>query len=494
MHGIIGKSRLVLGMIVGMTACLGSLRAQELMPFASDRALIAPNMFGNVLGTRPFLISGPGLGGIGGGGGTRTLSAILRDDVPSDASYLGLPAGTKLELLGKPKFLTFQGMKITPLDYASTVTIAAQNTLPIKEVATHTAEIQALLAKPGETAVFNAGSSQAQFSGITGIYHVFLVYDFVSGKTLLIVPNPTDGGLAGRNRISADSSPLPRDRFIFNYDFVASTALYSGAPNMNRYVFGFEKTFLDGWGSIEFRAPFASTVNSTSNADGSFGSGHGEFGNVFLVVKGLLHSTERIVISGGLGISIPTANDVRFNLGGADLLNIQNEAVILTPFLAALWTPSDRVFAQSWLGFGFDPTGNSVLTNLDGKGLTSVGKIYDPTTFQLDLQLGFWLIHPSTRDAGLRGLAPFVELHHNQQLQSQGGGASAGFTLTDSVGRLSETDLSTGAAMQFGDNLNLMGGFTFPLTGSRDRFSDWQFGVRLNYFFGPTGQARASLY
>ena len=202
-----------------------------------------------------------------------------------------------------------------------------------------------------------------------------------------------------------------------------------------------------------------------------------------------------MVVSAGLGVSIPTADDVKARLGGTEVLRIRNDAVILTPYLAGLWTPNDHLFSQGWLGFGLDPNGNAVQTNFTGQGLGSIGRLYDPTTLQCDLQFGFWLIHPcATKGSALRGLAPFVEYHMSQQIENHGTLTQGGVNVTDNIGRVSDSAVSAGAAIQLYDNINLMVGATAPLGNDRDRFSDWQVGVRLNYFFGPTGRARANLY
>lgn len=475
-------TKLALSCLAVLGAAAPALAQEPLLVF--DRALYAPSMFGNVLGTRPFVVTGPG-----GAGGTRTLSGIIRDNVPSDASFNS--NGTTL-LDNLSTGLTFQGVLIGDSDYIAKIPVVAPaSPIPINEVALHTAAIQKLLAKPGETAVFNATASQARFE-IATVYNIFLVYDFVSATGIIFVPNPADGGIAGRNRVSADSSPLPRDRVIFNYDFVSNARLTSDTPAMNRFVFGFEKTFLDGMASVEFRIPFASSVNSTSNDNGSYSSGHGEFGNVFLVLKALLASSDSLVVSAGLGVSLPTADDVRLQLGKGDILRVRNDAVILTPFVAALWTPSDRLFAQTWIAWGVDANGNRVETNLDGKGVTTKGRLYDPSTFQLDIQLGYWLIHPVEGSGVVRGFAPFLEWHFNQQLREQNSVTDGAFTLTPTLGQLSEIDMSTGFASQLGDAGNLMLGVTFPLADQRNRFSDWQLGIRLNYLFGPTARARVN--
>src|SRR5262249_15657317 len=255
--------------------------------------------------------------------------------------------------------------------------------------------------------------------------------------------NPADGGNVGRNRLSADSSPIPRDRVIFNYDFVSNTTLGPTTPSLNRFVFGFEKTFLDGLGSIELRIPFASTVNSASNNNGTFSTGHAELGNLFLLTKVLLSSSDTFAFSGGLAFSLPTADDTRLQLGGGDVLRIRNEAVIRTPYVGALWTPSDRVFAQTWYAVGLHLPAHTASPSLGGKGLQNKGRVSDPTTLQFDIQLGYWVIHP-TEGGFLRGLAPFVEFHLNHQLQNQNQLTDGPFALSPSVGQLTEFDLSAG--------------------------------------------------
>lgn len=451
------------------------------------RALVAPNMFGSVFGTRWL-----GHEGLYFSGSTRTVSGFLQGSPVGNAYFFPIPANKLLALTSE---LKFHGVNLPLSNYTTPFAITGQPYLPINEVAAQTAVIKTSIAKSNESVFFNP-SSHAQSDPTISfpIYNVFLAYDFISNRTLLIVPNPADGGLVGRNRVSTDSSPAPRDRVIFNYDFVSDNNLYPSGPTMNRFVLGFEKTFFNGLASVEFRFPFAATVSSTSNADGTFGSGHAEVGNLFVVMKAILHSEESWMMSGGIGLSIPTADDVRLNLGGSDLVKIRNDALILTPFVAALWTPTNRLFAQGWLGVSFDTNGNPAQADLDGKGLHTTGRLYDPTTLQMDAQLGYWLIHPYGRHGLLRGLAPFVEFHYNQQLSGQNTVTRGSFSLTSGFDQLSEFNVSTGAATQIGDNTNLMIGATFPMTNNDNRFNDWQVGVRLNYFFGPTGRTRTNLF
>src|SRR5439155_24227879 len=97
--------------------------------------------------------------------------------------------------------------------------------------------------------------------------------------------------------------------------------------------------------------------------------------NLHVTLKALAYSGEFLSLSGGLGISTPTAGDTRLRLGGVDLVRIDNETVLLTPFAAVLFTPSDRAFAQVWTQVGFDTRGNPVRANLGTQGLQEIGRL-----------------------------------------------------------------------------------------------------------------------
>ena len=64
-------------------------------------------------------------------------------------------------------------------------------------------------------------------------------------------------------KIAENTSPMPRDRLIFDYGYFDNVPLAPGGVNVNRLTLGFEKTFLDGMMSFELKAPMASTVDST---------------------------------------------------------------------------------------------------------------------------------------------------------------------------------------------------------------------------------------
>lgn len=313
----------------------------------------------------------------------------------------------------------------------------------------------------------------------------------IPGQAIVIsIPTPGGaggGGVVGLVKISEDNNPMPRDRVIFNYDYFSNVPYTATGIPVNRYQFGVEKTFIDGRTSLEVRVPFASTINS----DGSLASTgtNTEFGNVRLAGKVLLLRRETVNVSTGLGVYLPTADDV--SLRGADgreAIRVRNSSVQLAPFGAVLWTPGERFFSQAWVGATFDTGGNQVTVNpmLFG-GTANVGNLRAATLLTADLQLGYWMYLSDT--GYLRGLAPFVELHYNGAV-SNGSvlNAGSGFFIGDTGGNFDELNMTAGVTARLGEQANLAVGFAAPLRNGNDRTFDYQIGVRFNWFFGYTAR------
>jgi hypothetical protein len=222
------------------------------------------------------------------------------------------------------------------------------------------------------------------------------------------------------------------------------------------------------------RFPFAATLDSAIPANGIAG-GATLFGDMQLILKGLLLPGSRWNITGGLGIGVPTADDVRVFLDGAEVIRIENESVLLTPFLAALFTPNDRLFAQLWGQIAFDTNGNPVSIS----GGERIGRLQQATLLSLDAQLGYWAVRSS---GWLRGVAPFLELHYTTTI-SDGDFVSAGpgLFIADSSG-FDAFNMSAGLMAQIG-NLHFLLGATVPLRND-DRFFDYLLGIRANWLFG----------
>lgn len=305
--------------------------------------------------------------------------------------------------------------------------------------------------------------------------------------TAIFVPNPAHGGVVGRQRISEDSSPLPRDRVIFHYDYYNNAPLGQTGKDVNRFGVGIEKTFLNGRVSVEALLPFASTFPADFVANGSNGS-HTELGNLTLYVKFLLYRGECVNIAAGSGFYIPTADDSTVRqTDGTVLTRIDNEAVIISPYIAAVFTPNERLFGQAWLSVIVDPTQNPVSVNT-GSGLVSAGRIQDRTLLQVEGQLGYWLMKCDDPDVRLRGLAPFVEIHWEQALDNAEVARLGGFAIGDTGNQRTQVNLTTAVAAQLGNRCQLSLGAVFPLSDNRS--FDYQLGFRANWLFGYSARAR----
>jgi hypothetical protein len=305
--------------------------------------------------------------------------------------------------------------------------------------------------------------------------------------TPIFVPNPSRGGMVGRQRISEDSSPLPRDRFIFNYDYYNNAPLGQTGKDVNRFAVGVEKTFFNGRVSLEALLPFASTFDADFIANGNNGN-HAELGNLTLYIKFLLYRSACLNLAMGSGFYIPTAADSTVSQNnGTVLARIENQAVIISPYAAAVYTPNDRLFAQTWLSFSLDPTQNEVFVN-PGAGLVSAGRIQDRTLMQLEGQIGYWLMKSDDPCARLRGLAPFVEIHWEQALDNAEVARLGGFAIGDTGNLRSQVNFTAGLTAQVRDNLNLTFGAVVPLSDNRS--FDYQLGFRANLFFGYSARKR----
>ena len=73
------------------------------------------------------------------------------------------------------------------------------------------------------------------------------------------IPDPA-ASVLGTLKVADDSSPLPRDRVFCDYDFFNDVPFVPGGIDVNRFLFGVEKTFFDGRCSLEVRIPFGSSL------------------------------------------------------------------------------------------------------------------------------------------------------------------------------------------------------------------------------------------
>jgi hypothetical protein len=337
---------------------------------------------------------------------------------------------------------------------------------------------------PGAT--FSNGTGTLQTDGVLFNYLLTMTTTtpgmVIPGAVVCVnLPNPSGGGLVGRNKFFDDGSPVPQDRVYLFYNHVGGFQGLGTGFDINRYVFGVEKAFWDGLFSFEVRVPFAGTANSDQVAGQGLSVDHTEFGNLGLALKAALCRTPHFLVSAGLGLSLPTCDDSRMFLNGQPVIDIQNHAVLLQPLFGAAWAPNDRLYAQLGLQFDFDPSGNPVEVLRTTGSLYRAGVLRDQHYAFLSGAAGYWVYQNNA--AWLRGVALQGELHYDSSFGPQHMVQDGNVLVADLSSQTDVLNGTAGVIANVGDRGSLGLGVSFPLTGNR--VYDWNLIAQLTYRFGP---------
>jgi hypothetical protein len=405
--------------------------------------------------------------------------------------------------------------------------------------------------------------------------------DFRYNRAAGMINVANNGSTAIVNSLIADdNSPMPRDRVSFRYNHFDSAqsvtgfgpAIFDPATgvgtsfaqtknyNLDRFTFSYEKTFLDQWMSVELRVPFSTTLSPnlglsagdvtgppdangvfpvTSTPQNTLGNQSTQLENLTLILKGLLYRSQTLNISGGLGIGIPTGADTSVRVtdysgvpanGFATLqrvrdFHIDNETWSLSPFVAALYTPNDRFFAQGFFEVEL-PLNPSTINYTETTPLGGISQaqinlvqasfgggpflappfsirtgISEQPLAHVDVGAGYWLVRDPSR-SWVTGVAPTVELHYTGTLKSAsvvtlpGDGLlqinpATGKNVPESppqIGsqhnRLDFLDLTAATTFLIADRATVAVGAGVPLLNGYDRSFNWELHFQLNYYFG----------
>ncbi|MFG0294665.1 MAG: hypothetical protein ACF8PG_02065, partial [Maioricimonas sp. JB045] len=210
---------------------------------------------------------------------------------------------------------------------------------------------------------------------------------------LVVIPNPGGGGVVGRQKIAEGNTVVPQDRVFLNYSSFIGVPLTTTGIDVERFVPGFEKTFLGGNMSLEVRVPFATTLSGDIVADGNFDTESAELGNVTATMKVVLMRTPGWLLGAGVSLSTPTAPDINVRLtDGTPLVHLQNESLHVMPYIGAAFTPTSRFFGQWYIqgDIGANPNDVRALDTTTGM-LADAGKMDDAAFLYASLSLGYWL-------------------------------------------------------------------------------------------------------
>lgn len=263
---------------------------------------------------------------------------------------------------------------------------------------------------------------------------------------------PIASGTA-RVKVCEKYGVIPVDRVFISYNHFhnALQTQVAGGPtneeNLDRVIFGGERTFWDDQLSIQAQLPITSRYADT---DEFFGVSGGDWGNLAMSLKVLLYQVDSdFAVTAGLGVGLPTGSDGKGFDGNAQF-RLRNESVFLQPWVGVFLRPTENTFIQTFAQVEFDATGSTFSVN----GVQA-GRFQEQSFFYLDTQFGVWLFR-DRNDSFVEGLATLIEIHYASSLQNTDrlGGSVGGFGFNMS------------APGNRADILNLTGGLNFDLGAS----------------------------
>ncbi len=371
---------------------------------------------------------------------------------------------------------------VTPTDGADTFMIAEP--LPPNDALTSPGPGYVF---DGGTAVYTNSNSPGATTAVSGAYQNgeqwYVAYTYSrsfginpnTGAAIRPIPEP---GIASRRvKIAENFSPEVRDRFFSNYNFFNDA--FGGLGDISRYVIGFEKVLFDQLVSIEARLPMAGTYGSYQSLDNAPNRDF-ELGDPALILKGVLLRTDRMIWSGGMGVTVPLADDTVIQSGRQKIIEIKNETVHLLPFTGLLLRMSRDTFFQSYLQLDVVTNGDPVFGNLTGGPLPLLGKFTDSTLLHADVAMSH-SIYRNRHSRFVKQMIANAEVHYTGTLQKSDFISSSGLTYTNLKPNFNIVNTTLGMHLVLSNNLIVSPGMSIPLRNGLDEQFDYEALVQVNY-------------
>src|SRR5262245_20706534 len=341
------------------------------------------------------------------------------------------------------------------------------------------------------------------FGDLAGSNSTFIGETGASGVTSGTFTLPIAGGGSRIGKISENDSPIPRDRVFFSYNHyqnvfqISETPVLPPAPTLfrqapiDRYTMGVEKTFYDGWTSVELRMPFMGALNAQLPNVGLTG---GNIGNLTVVLKSLLYIDNSTAVGAGMAIETPTGSDT-FTRIVTTRLQFRNDATHLLPYIGFVWSPGDPrwgwgsgLFLTGFAQMDINTASNSVdVLGQAGSPNATLGRLTDQNLAFLDLAAGYWLYRDPDAPQ-LTGLAAITELHYTTSLQDadriNGTIQNTGpFSLNSTDKRFDVLNGTIGVQALLYDLSSLRVAGVFPIGNENRRLFDSEVQVQFNRRF-----------
>lgn len=321
-----------------------------------------------------------------------------------------------------------------------------------------------------------------------------------------VVPYAPGGGR--KFKASTNQSPVPQQRFFYNFHLFDDALATEGPPPLGggaapvdnidvvRNEFGWEWLLCGGMASAQIQLPFSRSINSTLtqfDVDGTTlfeapDDTDMELGNIALALKCLCWQSECDALSIGLAVDLPTASDVVIADvdGSLGTLSIENEALTLSPFVGYVYQSPCRWFAQGFAQLALPLNENDFRTT---SGASEAGDLEETPVFYADIGVGFWFYSSDYDGVGCGGckgscdsygVAGVVELHYSQSLDDEGvvvlnAGEGTTFTYSD----VNWLNLTLGLSA-YHNCWSLTPAVVLPVQDSPDRQFDVEWTVQIN--------------
>ena len=275
------------------------------------------------------------------------------------------------------------------------------------------------------------GSRQANIR-LASVPNMFGDIGMSSGQ-ILVPRTPDPNGLGGSNgsfsipgaggsrrvKIGENNVSLPTDRVYVMYNhfhnvFQITEQSGFGPPiqsqaHVDKYTFGFEKTFFDELWSVELRQAF----NSSFDYNGAgFGVDGGNVGNMAIILKNLLYIDDNTAVAGGVAFDLPTGNDVDVNVNGL-LLDFQNDALHILPWVGFA-NNMDPFYVTGFAQLDIAANGNEIQATQFGN--RTIGTYNEQNLLYLDMAVGRFLYQNPYAER-LTSIALQGELHYTTTIQ-----------------------------------------------------------------------------
>lgn len=310
----------------------------------------------------------------------------------------------------------------------------------------------------------------------------FYAFDFV---TTLAVPSPSGDGLIGRTSVASNTTAIPTNRLYFDYSLVNNAVPTNRLESFDRFTVGFERAInviFEGHLSVEARLPFAASLDHRIAVESGMGPSQVEMGNALLIVKHMIAESDNFVLSGGLGLQLPTGSDVEIeSLDGTKFLRYDNETTHLKPFLGFAYVPDEHFFMQGFFEYDTPAGTNQVMLNLDGGGLQTVGRLRDSSHLLFDVSAGYWIDAPGD-NRFVRRWAPTLEMHFDRGMGDTSVLTGNSYRLLDISDSRELLNLIVGATIDLDNNRYLSLGYVTGIGGDGSD-SDGELRVALNFPF-----------